>query len=52
MFLVDNFSVIWIVQRTISKLSGNFFLNCCKQGIFDGNITEDIIRGYTGLPAI
>ena len=51
-FLIDDFAIIFIIQRCRSKLFFNLFLNLADQFIFNFLITVDIIWFNTGLTAV
>ena len=51
-FLIDNFSVIFIIQRGRTKLFSDLFLNLTDEFILDFFIAVNIIRCHTGLSTV
>ena len=51
-FLIDNFSVIFIIQRGRTKLFSDLFLNLTDEFILDFFISVNIIRCHTGLATV
>lgn len=51
-FLINDFSVIFVIQRGRTKLFFYLFLNLTDQFILDFFVTVNIIRCNTGLSAV
>ena len=52
MFLVDDFAIVWILQRLLTVLPPDFPAQQLHQPVLHTAVAENIVRGHTGLAAV
>lgn len=52
MLFVDDFSVIFVIQRGFAKLLTDLFLDLFQKRILHFSVTVNVVRCYAGLSAV